>query len=1073
MRRVRTRHFQVLTLAATAALFCGCASTAVSQTRRSAPATGAAYDTTFLTGLEWKNIGPKRGGRSIAAHGSESRPLEYYFGATGGGLWKTTDGGTTWNAVTDGQIGSASVGAVQVCQSNPDVVYIGMGEVQLRGNVQQGDGVYKSTDAGQTWTHLGLKEAQNIARIRIHPTNCDQVYVAAFGHHAAPNPERGVYRSADGGQTWQKTLYRDDKSGAVDLIMDPSNPEVLYASLWEAWRKPWALSSGGPGSGLFKSTDAGATWTELTRNPGLPTGMIGKIGVSVSGADPNRVYAIIEADSGGVFRSDDAGQTWKLVNDERKLRQRAFYYTRIYADPVEKDRVYVLNVGFFRSDDGGEKFDTTIRVPHGDNHDLWISSNDNQRMIEANDGGANVSVNGGKTWTEQDYPTAQMYRVVTTAHQPYFVCGGQQDNSTVCVPSRGWDHMTARGAGDYFHAAGGCESGYVAPHPKNTNIFYAGCYGGSLDRYDHATGQTRGVNVWPENPMGQSAEDLRERVQWTFPIIFSPHDPNVLYTSSQHVWRSTNEGQSWERISPDLTRADPSTMGPSGGPITKDQTGVETYATVFTLAPSPHEANTIWAGSDDGLIHVTRDGGQNWQNVTPQGLPEFTRISTVEASPHKPGTAYMAGNRYLLDDRMPYFYRTDDYGQTWTKIVNGIPDGSFARSIREDTKRPGLLYAATETGVFVSWDNGNRWQPLQRNLPTVQVSDIAVEENDLVIATHGRSFWIMPNIGPLRQMTPEVARANVHLFDPADPVRGVDDGVAVYYSLKKPSDKVTIEFLDSNGKTIQTFVSKPEEPKKEGEGDEDFSGPRQSTNPPAKAGVNRFTWNLRYPGYTEFPGMIMWAARNAGPVAVPGRYQVRLTANGQTRTQDFEVKMDPRIMGVTVADLQKRFDLAMQIRDKVTEANEAVLLIRGVKQQADSILAKTNDPQITQAIQSLTSQLSAVEGEIYQVRNRSNQDPLNFPIKINNKIAALLGHVEEAEMPPTQQTYEVFNHLSQQLSAETAKLNRILEQDLAQVNEQLRSRRLTPITRTPLKVEEDKVASSRDEAGAEGEAQRW
>jgi photosystem II stability/assembly factor-like uncharacterized protein len=1044
------------------------------QVERNIPTDPTSYDTTYFSGLEWRNLGPNRGGRSVGVAGSDTRPLEYYFGAAGGGLWKTTDGGTTWRPVTDGQIGSSSVGAVAVCQADPDVVYIGTGETQLRGNIIRGDGLYKSTDAGETWTHIGLAEARNFSRVRVHPTDCNTVFAAAFGHYGAENEERGVYKSTDGGVTWRKVLYRDARTGAADLSIHPVNPDLVYATLWEAWRKPWGMSSGGPGSGIFRSTDGGETWTEITRNPGLiPEGMlVGKSGISVSPVDQNRVFAIVEADSGGVFRSDDGGATWTRTNDERKLRQRAFYYTRIYADTQDRDRVYVLNVGFYRSDDGGEEFDTAIRVPHGDNHDLWIATNDSSRMVEGNDGGANVTVNGGETWTEQDYPTAQIYRLTVTNHDPYFLCGGQQDNSTICVPSNGWDHLLAGGVnaagdtGDYGYSVGGCESGYIANDPRNHDIYYAGCYGGALERYDHRSGQTRAVNVWPENPMGQSAEDLRERVQWTFPILFDPQDDNVLYTATQHVWRSTNEGQSWERISPDLTRAAPETLGPSGGPITKDQTGVETYATVFAIAPSRLEPDVIWTGSDDGLVHVTRDNGRTWQDITPSAAPDFLKITTVEDSPHRAGTAFLVGHRNLLGDQAPYVYRTSDYGRSWTSITRGLPDDEIARSIREDLERPGLLFLGTERGVWVSFDDGLSWQRLQRNLPSVQVSDLAVTGEDLAIATHGRSFWILPSIAFLRQMTPAVSAESFHLFRPGAAVRGVDRGVAVDYFLRSPVEEVTVEVLDRDGQVIRTFTGEASDTAEAEEEEESWRRPRQG-DPSVKAGMNRFIWDLRYPGYTDFPGMILWAARNAGPMAVPGTYSVRVTAGGRTQTRPFEVKTDPRIEGVSIADLQRRFDLAMQIRDEVSRANEAVLLIRGVNQQIDSTLARTEDQRVSAAARELKTRLETIEEEIYQVRNQSNQDPLNYPIRLNNKLAALLGHVEGAESAPTDASYEVFSYLRDELDERLTALDTALDRSLPPLNEQLSERGLPRIERVPLEVDDEDASAEVEETGEE------
>ena len=654
------------------------------------------YDEGLYDALTWQNVGPDRGGRSTAVAGSDARPLEYFFGAVGGGLWKTTDGGSNWGPVTDGKIESSSVGAVAVCEADPEVVYIGTGETQIRGNIMQGDGAYKSTDGGDTWRHVGLRATQNISRIRIHPDDCDVAWAAAFGVHSTSNPERGVFKTTDGGESWELSLFKSAEAGATDLVLDPNNPDVLYATIWEAWRKNWGMSSGGDDSGLWKSSDGGETWTDLTSRLGLePAGPIGKMGVAVSGANSDRVWVLVEHEpGGGVYRSDDAGESWQQMNDERKLRQRAFYYARIYADPQDEDVVYALNTGLYRSSDGGETFPDAIPVPHGDNHDLWISSADTDRMINSNDGGANVSVNRGATWTDQEYATAQFYRVITTNHEPYHICGAQQDNSTACTPSSGWNHLSAAGgfgSGSHFYSVGGCESGYIAPHPEDLDVFYAGCYGGSLSRYDHGTGFSRAVNVWPENPMGQSAEDIRERVQWTYPIVFDKHDSGILYTGTQKVWRTRTEGQSWEQISPDLTRNDPSTVGPSGGPITRDQTGVETYATIFAIAPSPHDPDVIWAGSDDGYVHVTRDAqaaSPSWDNITPDDAPDFVRINTIEVSPTTPGKAYVAGIRYLVDnDRSPYVWKTEDYGQSWTKIVNGIPEDDFVRAVREDPER--------------------------------------------------------------------------------------------------------------------------------------------------------------------------------------------------------------------------------------------------------------------------------------------------------------------------------------------------------------------------------------------------
>ncbi len=1000
--------------------------------------------------MKWRNIGPNRGGRSITSAGSDARPLEYYFGAVGGGLWKTADGGVTWRPVTDGQIASSSVGAVAVAPSNPDVVYIGMGEIELRGNIMQGDGMYKSTDAGKTWKHAGLTDSQTISRIRIHPTNPDIVYAASFGHPYGPNTERGIFRSKDGGATWKRVLYRSDRVGAADLCMDPSNPNVLFAALWDAYRTPWSLSSGGPGSGLFKSTDGGDTWTEITRNSGLPQGIIGKIGVAVSGTDSKRIYAIVEAEDGGIYQSNDAGSTWTRISEDRRVRQRAFYYSRIYADPKAKDTMYVLNTAFFKSVDGGKTF-TTIRVPHGDNHDLWIAGNDPLRMVNSNDGGANVSVNGGETWTGQAFATAQLYHIATTKDLPYHVCGAQQDNTTICVPSDAARNMRdpRAPAGSWMYAVGGGESGYIAPHPTDPNLFYAGSQGALLTKYDRRTGWTRDIQVYPLFFSGQAASTLPERWQWTFPIVFSPLDAKTLYTTSQHLWRTTNDGQNWQSISPDLTRADPKTLGDSGGPITKDQNGPEIYATIFAVAPSYFDANTIWTGSDDGVAHITRDGGKSWQKITPQGLPDFARISLIDASHHSAGTAYLAAKNYQLDDRAPYIYRTADYGRSWTKIVNGIPAGAFVHAVREDPKRKGLLYAGTEHGIFVSFNDGAVWQSLNLDLPDTQVSDLVVEENDVVIATHGRSFYVLDGIGALRQIDEAISKADVHLFQPAPAIRSVTQPQIDYY-LAKAANEVTIDILDSRGTVVRSFKGPPEDDKKKSgaaneDGEEGF-GPPRAKPPTQAAGLNRFSWDLRHPGAKTFEGMVVWSARaETGPLALPGDYQVRLTANGQTRTAPLRILIDPRLREVTQKDLEEQFKLASDIRDRFSEANDMVIKIREIKKQIKDRNEKAKDPAIAAAGERLETRLSRVEEEVYQVRNRSNQDPLNFPIKLNNLIGALGRSVMTGDARPTDQAYVVFKELSGRLADQQAKLKEALTGDLEKMNQLLGAKGIVTI----------------------------
>ncbi|MGH7517108.1 MAG: glycosyl hydrolase [Gemmatimonadales bacterium] len=1069
-------------------LSCVALSLCVAVTANAQTATAGAPDSLAFAALTWREIGPHRGGRSVAVAGSVARPSEYYMGTTGGGVFKSTDGGLSWAAVTDKYFGG-TIGGIAVSESNPDVVYVGTGEYPIRGNVSHGDGVYKTTDGGKKWRYSGLAETRQISRVRVHPKNPDVVYVAALGHVWAPNSERGIFRSADGGATWKRILFRNDSTGAIELVMDPAEPSTLYAGFWQAGRKPWQLVSGGAGSGIFKSTDGGERWTELTRKPGLPEGLIGNIGLAVSPAKPSIVWALIESDSGGVFRSGDGGESWQRVNTERKLRQRAWYYTRIYADPKDTNTVYVSNVDFQRSTDGGRTF-TSIVTPHGDSHDLWIAPNDRDRMIEGNDGGANVSRNRGKSWTGQQYATAQWYHVSTTTHFPYRVCGAQQDNSTLCGPSRFPGGIPI----GEWKDAGGCESGYVVSRPDDPDIVYAGCYGGILTRTDLRTGLSRNITVWPVNPMGQSAGDLKYRFQWTFPIVVSPHDPGTLYVGGNRVFRSTNDGESWEAVSPDLTRHDPATLGPSGGPITKDQTSVEYYATVFTIAESPRERGVLWTGSDDGLIHVSRDAGATWTNVTPKDLAPFTRVSLIEASPHQPGTAFVAANRYQLDDLRPYLWRTDDYGMTWRRIDAGIAPTHVTRAVREDPERADLLYAGTERGVWVSFDGGTSWRPLQRNLPPVPVHDLVVKDGDLVAATHGRSFWILDDLSVLRQHAAAIAANPAHLYRPRDAYRiqwasffgdgqgplGANpaSGAVIWYWLKEPRQTVGMELLDSAGKVLQRFTSEPdsltiadslrfearidslgrlgvareaaEERVKEMVAEEERSREtptrRRQPRVPNKEGLNRLVWDLRAADATDFEGLVLWFANTRGPVVPPGRYTVRLSAAGQTLTEPFRVLKDPRTKA-TPAELAEQYALASAIRDRTSMAHDAVKTIRHLRQQLDARQARlgTRGGAVARAASPLLTRLAEIESSIYQVRNRSSQDPLNYPIQVNNKIAALGPTVMSAEAKPTAQSYEAFKELAAQLDVELKRLSETLDRHLPAVNTELKKAGAEPL----------------------------
>jgi photosystem II stability/assembly factor-like uncharacterized protein len=1020
-------------------------------------------DLNSLKELKYRNIGPFRGGRVDAVSGVTSQPSVYYFGATGGGVWKTTDGGASWLPISDGQFKTGSVGAIGVSESDPNVIYVGMGEPDIRGNASHGDGVYKSTDAGKTWKNVGLEDTLHIGAVRVHPKNPDIVYVAALGHLWGPNEQRGVYRTTDGGKTWKQIYTRGTKAGAVDLILDPGNPNVIYAAFWDMHRVPWDLESGGPDSGLFKSTDGGDTWTDLSRNSGMPKGILGRIGVTVSAVNSDRVWALVEAEDGGVFRSDDAGKTWTRVNQDRKLRQRAWYYSRIFADPLKPDTVFAVNTGFYRSDDAGKTFNA-IRAPHGDVHYLWVAPNDSNRMIESNDGGANVSTNGGRTWTSQDQqPTAQFYRVALDNDFPYHAYGAQQDNSTVRISTRSDEGSI--GVRDWYDVGGG-ESGWLAPDPKNSDIVYAGSYDGLLTRYDHHTGQLRDVTVWPDNPMGSGAEAMKYRFQWNYPILFSPNDPNTLYGAGDHVFKTTNGGSSWEVISGDLTRNDKSKQGPSGGPITKDNTSIEYYDVIFTLAESPLKPGLIWTGSDDGLVYVTQDGGKHWNNVTPKGMPEWMQINSIEASPFDPGTAYFAGTKYQLDDFQPYLYKTTDYGKTWVAITRGIPSRAFTRVIREDPNHRNLLVAGTETGMYVSFNGGDNWQSFQLNLPVVPITDLAFQkrEKELVVATQGRAFWIFDDLPLLYQLAPGLP-ADTKLFQPKDTYRTLRGGfrmppggaqgqnpaagAVIYYSFKdKPKDEVTLEFLDDAGHLIRKFSSKPPAKKPasaEAEEDEEFPPRRPDADRvPAEAGLNRFVWDLHYPDATTFPGLIMWAGSIRGPVIVPGIYKVRLTENGKSETQNLEVKKDPRL-STTPEEYARQLEVALQIHNKLSQSNDAVIRIREIRKQLDEYAERVKDPKVVDAAKALAKNLTAVEEALYQTKNRASEDPLNFPIKLNNKLAALEGVVESSDSGPTLQSSQVFEDLASQVNAQLETFKKLTGSDLAAFNKLAREQNVPAV----------------------------
>jgi photosystem II stability/assembly factor-like uncharacterized protein len=1008
-------------------------------------------DPSLIDNLKFRDINFSRGGRSTAVTGVPGKPLHYYFGGTGAGVWKTEDAGITWTNVSDGFFGVGSIGSVAVAPSDINVVYVGTGSACPRGNISVGDGMYKSTDAGKTWKHIGLRQAGQIGKIRIHPNNPDLVYAAALGHIFGPNEERGVFRSKDGGETWEKILYIDEETGINDLTMDVKNPRILYAGAWRVERKPWALLSGNESGGIFKSTDSGDTWEKL--EGGLPTGLVGKIAVSVSPANPDRIWALIEAEGerGGVYRSDDAGKSWNRINGDAKLRQRPWYYLHIYADPKDENTVYALNTGFYKSIDGGKTFPIRFDVPHGDNHDLWINPDNPDVMINANDGGANVSFDGGKSWSWQmNQPTAEIYRVFVDNLWPYRVYGSQQDNSTISVPSHGivrWNRMPA----DWYDV-GGCESGHIAFNPDDPKVVFAGCYGGNISMVNVENGQERQILAYPQLQLGAAPRDLKYRFQWNAPIRVSPHDPGVLYHSSQIVLRSKDEGQSWEELSPDLTTNNPETQDYAGGPISHDSTGVEVYNTVFAFEESHHQQGLLWAGSDDGKVHISRDNGANWTDITPKNMPAGGTVNVIELSAHDAGRAFIAVYRYREDDFNPYIFRTNDYGASWdllTDGTNGIPATNFTRAIREDPDRKGLLYAGTEFGLYISFDDGAHWQRFQNNLPVTPVTDLRVHRKDLVVSTQGRAFWILDDISPLHQMTDEVQKADAWLYEPRTAYRGQGlRGASFYYYFGKlPEDEVKLEILDGSGTVLRTFEGQAGE-KAEAAASSPFGPGRTPDEISIEEGLNAFNWNLRLKAPEVPQGVVHWGGM-PGPPIVPGTYQVRLSSGDWTQTRSFEVKGNPNVP-TTTADYQKQSDLLGDIGAEIEGIFDGLTKLRDVKAQTESLVGRMKkadmaDQEITDAAEALTEKLTAVEVKLTQVKSKSRQDPINFPPMIDNQFTTLYAFVAGFDYQPTAGAYQRFEDLKSELSGIMGELNQVMTTDVVAFTQMLTTKNVPPV----------------------------
>jgi photosystem II stability/assembly factor-like uncharacterized protein len=1013
-------------------LFLACLCTFISYAQKNKPAQqqSANADSAFFSKTKYRLVGPFRGGRSGAVCGSYKYKNTFYFGATGGGVWKTTDAGSNWKNISDKYFGG-TIGAVAVAQSDESVLYVGEGENTMRGNVSEGlNGIWRSNDGGRSWSNIGLKDARHIVKIVVHPKDPNTVWVASMGHLFGPSAERGVFKTTDGGKSWKKVLFVNDMAGACDLIMEPNNPNVFYAGTWRVIRTPYSLESGGEGSGLWKSIDGGDTWTNISSKKGLPKGTWGIVGVSVSASNPDKIFALVENAAGGMFVSNDAGETWTLSSSDNNIRQRAWYYTHVFVDPKNDNLVYAPNVEFMRSRDGAKTFQQ-MSTPHGDHHDLWIDPEDGNRMIVADDGGAQISFDGGNNWSNYyTQPTAQFYRVSTDNSFPYRILGAQQDNTTVRIKSRTYGNGITD---NDWEPTAGAESGYVVADPLEPDVVYGGNYGGYLSRMDHRTGENRSISVWPDNPLGAGADVQKYRFQWNFPIFFSPHNPKRLYAAGNQLFVTENEGQSWTSISPDLTTNDKAKQLSSGGPITKDNTSVEYYCTIFTAAESSLEKDLLWTGSDDGLIYVSRNAGKNWENVTPKDAPKWMMWNCVETDPFKKGTAYFVGTRYKLDDYTPFIYKTDDYGKSWKLITTGIDKMHFARTIRADKKREGLLYAGTEYGMYISYDDGASWNKFQLNLPMVPITDLTIKENDLVVATQGRAFWVLDDLSVVQEKDNATLNNNLHVF-PVNAAYRLDgnsnstirnagmnppNGVVFNYVVKgADTSKLAITFMDKNGKSIKTFKSDAKE---------------NNDKVNYTTGMNQFVWDMQYPAVDKIEGMVLWGGNINGPKVAPGNYTAHFVYGKDSVDVPFTINGDPNYK-MSQKDYDDQVSFLLQIKDKFSEIQKSIKDIRNIRAQLNDLTSRTKDKDIKQVADSINKQMTSIEEALYQTNAKSSQDVLNFPIRLNNKILNLYSFANSGYNPPAQQVKEAFAELSSQADVQLNKLKNITGVQLQKLN---------------------------------------